>query len=85
MGCWDARRAQFHEMISIFRLCSSCFADNVFSEQGGLMQSLHSLGMREATHPISLRLAPCHIEQLKARDGFCPGNLIREKPFGRCS
>ena len=45
------------------------------------MQSLHSLGMRGATRPISLRLAPCHIERLKGRDGFCPGNLIRENPF----
>jgi hypothetical protein len=42
------------------------------------VQSLHSLGMLGLTRPISLGLAPCHIEHLKARDGSCPGNLIHE-------
>ena len=41
------------------------------------MQSLHSLGMRGATRPISLRLAPCHIERLKGRDGFAPTSYAK--------
>lgn len=40
------------------------------------MQSLQSAsGMRGATRPISLRLAPCHIEQLKARALTVSGSL----------
>jgi hypothetical protein len=58
-------------MISIFRLCSSCFANG-----RGLVQSLQNASaMRGATRPISLRLAPRHIEQLKARAFTVSGTL----------
>jgi len=33
--------------------------------------------MRGATRPISLRLAPCHIERLKGRDGFAPTSYAK--------
>ena len=40
------------------------------------MQSLQNASaMRGATRPISLRLAPCHIEQLKARAFTVSGTL----------
>jgi len=39
-----------------------------------------SSAMGGATRPISLRLAPCHIEQLKARAFTVSGNAHRRRP-----